>query len=117
MPSHRAHRRSDRSSRDCSYKPLPSPLRSATLRARDWKTRSRELCLASFSCAYVNEELSYSRPRNFAQMPTKANGSTRKKHRILRSRFLIVQVAATVLEPTDAEVPADRLWMSRSRDS
>src|SRR6184192_2267340 len=101
MPSHRAHRRSDRSSRDCCYKPLPSLLRTATLRARNSKTKSGELCLASFSCAYVNEELSYSRPRNFAQMPTKANGSTRKKHRILRSRFLIVEVAATVLELTD----------------
>src|SRR5437016_10475894 len=69
MPSHRAHRRSDRSSRDCCYKPLPSLLRTATLRARNSKTKSGELCLASFSCAYVNEELSYSRPRNFAQMP------------------------------------------------
>src|SRR5438034_4224461 len=68
MPSHRAHRRSDRNSRDCCYKPLPSPLRTATLRARSSKARSGELCLASFSCAYVNEELSYSRPRIFAQM-------------------------------------------------
>jgi len=39
----------------------------------------------------VNEELSYSRPRNFAQMPVKANSSTRKKHRMLRPRFLIVK--------------------------
>src|SRR2546421_11198513 len=116
MPSHRAHRRRERSSRDCCYKPLPSPLRSATLRARDWKTRSRELCLASFSCAYVNEELSYSRPRNFAQMPTKANGSTRKKHRILRSRFLIVEVAATVLErPTQGMPAGPPLDVAKSR--
>src|SRR5205814_30777 len=91
MPSHRAHRRSDRNSRDCCYKPLPSLLRSATLRARNSKTRSGEPCLASFACPYVNEELS---PRNFAQMRIKANGRTRKKHRMLRPRFLIVQVAA-----------------------
>src|SRR5438445_4933724 len=116
MPSHRAHRRSDRSSRDCCYKPLPSLLRSATLLARNSKTKSGELCLASFSCPYVNEELSYSRPRTFAQMRTKANGSTRKKHRMLRSRFLIVEVAATVLQRPTQGIPADRLWMSRSRD-
>ena len=102
MPSHRAHRRSDRNSRDCCHKPLLSPLRTATLRARNSKTRSGEGCLASFSCPYVNEELSYSRPRNFAQMRIKANGSTRKKHRMLRLRFLIVEVAATVLELADA---------------
>jgi hypothetical protein len=35
-------------------------------------------------------------------MRIKANGSTRKKHRMLRPRFLIVEVAATVLELADA---------------
>jgi hypothetical protein len=40
---------------------------------------------------------------------TKANGSTRKKHRMLRPRFLIVEVAATVLELADAG-NAERTW-------
>src|SRR5207249_6591479 len=115
MPSHRAHRRSDRNSRDCCYKPLPSPLRSATLRARNSKTRSGEPCLASFSYPYVNEELSYSRPRNFAQIPTKANGCTRKKHRMFRSRFLIVEVAATVPElATQRTISVPRFGVAKS---
>src|SRR5882757_7086775 len=115
MPSHRARRRSDRNLRDCCYKPLPSPLRSATLLARNSKTKSGEVCLASFSCSYVNEELSYSRPRTFAQMRTKANGSTRKKHRILRPRFLIVEVAEPVLNsPTQGTLSVPRFGVAKS---